>query len=350
MSKHVANTPNLESVEACSSLSREEIGRLKAELPSDAFNPAPSKLLPLCFHTAVIVTCFYFAGRIGGVGTLIVCGLIAGHSLAVVGFLSHELTHGIIVRRKSLLFWLERIFWSLALVSPTMWRRAHNQTHHAYLNTPRDCDRKFLVTQETFLRRWYVRLTYPNAEVFPWNPLVWVYMNLYFLRNTLAAFVSSPKFLAIVPAMPAYRPGDTMRVALDLVAIATVQSLLWIIGGFSLGRFLLMLLISQFATSVVVMSYIFTNHFLKPVALDVDAMRGSTSVIVPSWVDRLHIHYSYHTEHHLFPTLNSDYYPQLSKLLLERYPDRYHRIPIGEAWRQLWRQPRFIRDPRNETK
>jgi fatty acid desaturase len=191
-----------------------------------------------------------------------------------------------------------------------------------------------------------VRLTYPNAEIFPWNPLVWVYMNLYFLRNTLAAFISSPRLLRIVPSPPAYRPGDTTHVALDLLAIGVVQSLLWLAGDFSLGRFLLMVLCSQFVASVFVMSYIFTNHFLKPVEMKADALRGSTSVIVPSWVDHLHAHYSYHTEHHLFPTLNSDYYPQLSRLLQQRYPDRYDRIPIAEAWRQLWRQPGFVRDPR----
>ena len=102
----------------------------------------------------------------------------------------------------------------------------------------------------------------------------------------------------------------------------------------------------QGLTSCISMSYIFTNHFLNPLSHEADPVRGTTSVIVPAWVDRFHWNFSYHTEHHVFPTMNSDYYPALSCELARRFPGEYQRIPMGEAWRRLWQRRGFATPPR----
>jgi fatty acid desaturase len=101
------------------------------------------------------------------------------------------------------------------------------------------------------------------------------------------------------------------------------------------------ILVGQATASTVVMAYVFTNHFLNPLQDDNDPIAASCSVEVPHWVDALHLHFSYHTEHHLFPSMNSAYAPELSKRLQELYPDRYNRLPIGEAWRRLWNAQPF---------
>ena len=328
-------------LEADTSLSQAEIKELRNALPEEAFEPAPKRLIILFVHAVLVACGFYFAGHTKSAMALILFGTIAGHSLAAIGFLSHELTHGVIIRNKQFLFFAEKFFWGIALVSPTMWRRAHNQTHHPYLNTPKDCDRRFLETEKTTFHRWYVFLIYPNAEMFPWNPLIWTYMNLYFLRNTIAVFLNGGKCIPIVPAMPCYRKGDGRKVMLDVLFILAIFCMLFFVGGFSLIRFSEMIVVSQLVASIIVMAYIFTNHMLNPITTESDAIGGSTSVIVPAWLDWLHTHYSYHTEHHVFPTLNSDYYPQLSLLLQKRFPDKYRRIPIRDAWRQLWKTPPF---------
>ncbi|MEJ0090532.1 MAG: fatty acid desaturase [Limisphaerales bacterium] len=328
-------------LEADVTLNQSELKELRNALPKEAFEPAPKKLITLFIHAALVVGGFCFAGHTNTAVALILSGVIAGHSLAAIGFLSHELTHGVIIRNKYLLFLAEKFFWGIALVSPTMWRRAHNQTHHPYLNTPKDCDRRFLETEKTGFRQWYVFLIYPNAEMFPWNPLIWVYMNVYFLRNMIAVFLDRRKNIAIAPATPCYRKGDGKRVMLDMAFILVILCFLFFVGRFSFIRFTEMLIVSQLAASIIVMTYIFTNHMLNPVTKEIDVISSSTSVIVPAWLDWLHAHYSYHTEHHVFPTLNSDYYPQLSLLLQQRFPGKYNRIPIGKAWRQLWKTPSF---------
>ena len=69
------------------------------------------------------------------------------------------------------------------------------------------------------------------------------------------------------------------------------------------------------------MMYVFTNHFLNPID-ETDPLTATTSVIVPRWLDLLHCHFSFHTEHHLLPRMNSRYYPHLSNLLSTLYPDK----------------------------
>jgi fatty acid desaturase len=58
---------------------------------------------------------------------------------------------------------------------------------------------------------------------------------------------------------------------------------------------------------------------------------------VPAFVNLLHSNASYHTEHHLFPTMNPKYYPLVSGLFRTHFAERYHAIPIAQAWAGLWR-------------
>jgi fatty acid desaturase len=88
--------------------------------------------------------------------------------------------------------------------------------------------------------------------------------------------------------------------------------------------------------------HFFTNHFIKPLCEGNDPLVASTSVLVPDLFNRLHFNFSYHTEHHVFPNINSDYYPLVSELLKERYSDRYNQLPLGEAWRQLRQHEEFL--------
>jgi fatty acid desaturase len=72
--------------------------------------------------------------------------------------------------------------------------------------------------------------------------------------------------------------------------------------------------------------YVFTNHFANAVLDSADPLAGTTSVIVSPLLDRLHLNFSFHTEHHLFPAMDSRFLPLVSRLLEEHFPARYHRI------------------------
>ena len=80
-----------------------------------------------------------------------------------------------------------------------------------------------------------------------------------------------------------------------------------------------------------------------------DPLANSLSLRLPKILDLLHLNFSYHTEHHIFPGLNSSYYPHVRRLLLEHYPERYQLLDGAEAWRLLLSTPRHYRDPRTLT-
>jgi hypothetical protein len=40
--------------------------------------------------------------------------------------------------------------------------------------------------------------------------------------------------------------------------------------------------------------------------------------------------------------MNSKFYPELSKILRKKYPDRYNYLPLINAWKKLWKNDDFI--------
>ena len=66
-----------------------------------------------------------------------------------------------------------------------------------------------------------------------------------------------------------------------------------------------------------------------------DQLAGSMSVTVPALLDRLHFHFSHHTEHHLFPRLPSDFAPLVRQSLL-RHAGLALSVGIGALANALW--------------
>jgi fatty acid desaturase len=327
------------------SITAENLLRIRAALPAAAFQPDPSKLVGMGLHTVIFFAAHAAVARLGLSGWLVVPIAIAAASLSCIGFHTHDLAHGSILRPGRAQRLAELFFWGLLMIAPTVWRRVHNQSHHVHYNTSADPDRRFLAEEACPATRWYVRLLYPNAEVFPWNPLVFVHFVPYVVRNTFAALLPARWKPAVVPNRPDYAPRETAVIVVELLALASLQAGLFLLTGGRLVPYLIMAAGTQCVTSCITMSYIFTNHFINPLTAEPDPIQGTTSVIVPRWLDRLHANFSYHTEHHLFPGLNSDYYPALSRILAGAYPDSYHRIPIRAAWRRLWRNQPFAERP-----
>jgi fatty acid desaturase len=136
---------------------------------------------------------------------------------------------------------------------------------------------------------------------------------------------------------------ERRRILLELVAVVGLHAgvIAWIgpsVRGLLLGYFLPIWL--GYAGA---MAYIFTNHLLTPLEESNDSLANSLSLQVPRWLDLLHLHFSHHTEHHIFPGLNSSYYPQVRRLLQVHYGDRYQLLPGHEAWRLLLSTPRHYR-------
>jgi len=287
-------------------------------------------------HLLILIVGYFSLLKTSSIPISAMISVIIAHSMACIAFLAHELSHNTIIRFRPFRYCLEVFFWALNLIPATVWRRVHNQTHHVHTNTPQDPDRRFLNSEESVLTRWYSRLFYPHRHIIRWNPLVAFHFVPYILRNTIAAFYPNSTKPTLVPFKPLYSPRQRIKVMTELIVIVGIQVGVFHAVGSRWTAYLWASPIAVLFTSAIVMAYIFTNHFLNPVGAFTDPLAATTSVVVHPIFDRLHSNFSYHTEHHLFPQMNSDYYPQVSELLRQHYRGRYHRLRIAEAWSNLW--------------
>lgn len=174
-----------------------------------------------------------------------------------------------------------------------------------------------------------------------WNPLVFLHFIGYISRITLSALSSTNGNIKLNAVK--YKKSEIINILFDLILILIliIQIFLFKISGCSLSKFVLISFISYTLTSSFLMAYIQTNHFINPIVNENDPLVSSTSVKVPKIFDFLHFNFSYHTEHHVFPNMNSDYYPEVSRLLKKNFPEKYNRISIFDAWRRLWKNDVF---------
>jgi fatty acid desaturase len=324
---------------------------LKGRLPQEAFRPRLRKLLVILAHLTIVGACYAAFHLTSSIALYLLLAIVIGHSLMCMVFLAHELSHNTILRQPLLRYPLEVFLWGMNLIPATMWRRLHNQTHHIYSNTLRDPDRFFLKSEldapDGRSRRWYTRLFFPHRLTSRWNLLVGFHFITYVLRHLLAVIYPRDLRPSVVTYKPSYTVKQRLHIVGEVIVIVAMQVGVYFAVG---GDWLAYLFASPIAilfTSTFAMTYIWTNHYLHGLFEIHDPVAGSTSVEVPRLFDWLHSNFSYHTEHHLFPNVNADYYPLVSRLLIEYYPDRYHRLPMTEAWRLLWRGEPFIQESEN---
>lgn len=321
---------------------RDYIRKVRNDLPPEAFSPVPRKLIRMFGYVALIgVACVTF--RLSSpILVHVLLSMFIGNTLACVAFLAHELSHGAIVRSRILRYACEFFFWGLLLIPATMWRRVHNQTHHTHASTARDPDRAFFRSESSRLTRCYSRIFYPSNQNLRWNPIVAFHFIPYILRNILASFYKSSAKPPIVPAKPSYSMTEHIAIVCELGGVLALQVAIYLAVGSNWIAYFWASPAAYLITSAVTMTYIFTNHFLNPISEASDPLLGTTSVVVPRLFNRLHENFSFHTEHHLFPTINSAFYPVVTAALQKHFPDRYNRLRLLEAWRRLWQSNEFV--------
>lgn len=319
-------------------------------------SPPPSRVtrassvrccLPEAFRgSSERLTLILINGLILGLGWQIASGLHRWAWPAPLLFLPLALVMGNALRRG----WLRRALALLPLgvlwMPPTLWLAVHNREHHGHTNSLSDPDRSYLETQP---RSWGKRIQHlftPSSEVRP----LWLALGMagaWFMHTlrTLASVLLQPDGSAsFVPAAFVASARERRAIAAELTLIVALHAaVLWWLGPHPLNLVLgygLPLALGYAGA----MAYIYTNHLLCPLSESNDPLRNSLSLTVPPWLDLLHLNVSHHTEHHIFPGLNSSYYPQVGRLLQQHHPGRYQLLPATEAWRLLLSTPRFHRD------
>jgi fatty acid desaturase len=305
---------------------------VRPHLPADVFRPAPARLLWLPVHLAVI------AGAAGVVvlgaapwHVALACALAAGHSWGCLGFLAHEALHHAVVRNRTLEKVIGYAGFAIYGLSPTLWVAWHNQAHHGHTGKP-------VVDPDGFgtLRFWEKSRIVRVLETFApgsQRPQSALFLFVWFSVHSL-----------LVLLFHSERNGYYARVSRRTVYAESAAMLAFWAGVLALfgpWSFLFIYVVPALGANAMIMSYIATNHFLNPLTETNDPLANTLSVTAPRWLERLHLQFGYHVEHHLFPTVSGRHTPAVRDVVRRLYGDRYLTMPHTRALRLLYARPKI---------
>jgi fatty acid desaturase len=256
-------------------------------------------------------------------------------SFAGLTFLGHETLHGGTVRGRRVRHLVGWIAFLPFVLSPRLWMVWHNREHHGHTNhSELDPDR------------------YPSLPVYNGSRVVRVVTDSFSLGarrwtgvlSLLFGFTGQSSKILLDAHARGWMSKTQHRLALGEAAlgIALWATVAWLVGP--LG-FVFVFVLPLIVANWIVMAFILTNHSLNPITDVNDPLVNSLSVTVPRLCEWVSLGFGYHVEHHLFPAMSTRHGPRLRALLLERWPERYQSMPLGQALLALHRTARVYRDP-----
>ncbi|RYZ72743.1 MAG: hypothetical protein EOP05_10700 [Proteobacteria bacterium] len=261
-------------------------------------------------------------------------GLLIGLCNGLLGFLTHEISHGTVVKNKKLQNVLAFFGMQPFFITPTFWRYSHNRLHHgksqkliedpdAFPNMRVFKHSRFLQKAAPFLpgsghKRSYLYFTY------------WLSFN-YIMAQTSFRFKNR-----------IYDSLNHRAVTLELIGQALIAVAFLALTGPS--NWFWVLVIPFLTQNYLVMSYISTNHNLSPLTSENNPFVNSLSVTNHPVLEMLHLNFGYHVEHHLFPTINGKNIKHVHAQILAQFPTQYKTMPKAEAIRRLYSTARIYKN------
>jgi fatty acid desaturase len=325
--------------------------KLRSFLPPEAFVPNRSKLVILLINLVILVLGWMIADKLDQwsiyyLWLYLPLTIIMGNSVVVLLFSSHDLMHGSVIKNFRLMRLVSLLGLAMLWMPPTLWKAVHNRVHHNHTNDVGDPDRNYLDAQPKTWGKWIQNLFVPSAEVHPF----WLAVGMtsawgvHTFRNLTSVLLFNRETVDYVPAAFTVSPKDRRAIAWEFLVILTIH--LSILAYLEFNG--IKLILSYFLPIAIgyagVIFYIYTNHMLCRMTSVNDPLVNSVSIRVPKIFDLLHLNFSYHTEHHIFPGINSDYYPCVQELLKTHYPEKTNILDASEAWRLLLQTPRHYQN------
>jgi fatty acid desaturase len=308
--------------------------RIRAELPPEAFVMHPWRLLLGVPLTALIVAGTVSVARLPLPWyAALAVSVSLGALYASLFFFGHEVGHGAVIRSRrgqTAVLYVTCLIYAL---SPHLWRIWHNRAHHGRTNEPPH-DPDSFGTLEEFQRNPVSRAL---ARFAPGSGhwLSAVYLVTFFT-------VQAHGVLWLNSFTEEFHDLDRRRAKLDSAAMI----LFWVAVGVwaGPGGALLAVVIPMLTVNGVMMSYVVTNHMVRPLATRSDALATTMSVSTSRVWDLLFWNFSHHVEHHLFPSMSPRYYPRVRQSLRRHAGDRYLAPPHWRALRLVFQTPRVYAD------
>lgn len=295
------------------------------------FRPARIRLLAIPVNALIIAAGYLIiATDLGGVFGKLMAAFLIGNAFASLGFLGHEIMHNAVVRTP----WLKNVVGGLCLspfwVGPLLWRVWHNEMHHTHTQHPTD-DPDTSPSYDQLARSRLLRVVFRFVR--PERLILIPLVGVRFTMHTLL-------MLWKVQKLWRGRKRATLW-AQWAIGFAAWNGLAFVLG---FPTYAWSYLLPFFVGNFVLAGYIATNHLLNPQMMDRDELQSSLSVQVPWIFDVWHLGFSHHVPHHLIPSMSHKWGPIVGEIVGTLWPERYHRLPILQAWRLLWKTPRLYLD------
>lgn len=317
---------------------------LKHCLSKNATKAATYKVLIMLSYLLIAICLLTGIGSTEKYVSVCLISIPVGILYASIFTYCHELSHGTILKNRTLMYLAEIVFWSVNYMPATMWRKIHNSNHHINVNNYKDPDRRTFKSERNKYSFVYNLFCYPN-RLLRYSLTVGFAMIFYTWKHIISVFYRTGKKPSIVTYKPHYSSHEKKLVLLELVFILAYQIIVYFITG-TLIKYLIFSLISYYVSSAILISLIITQHLINPHFKEFsDPVINSTSIILPRFLDFLVDYHSYHTEHHIFPGINFDYYPIVSKELQKTFPDIYNRERFISAIKKAYSYEILIDDP-----
>jgi fatty acid desaturase len=259
---------------------------------------------------------------------------VAGHSWGCLGFLAHEAMHHALTKNRLVEKLVGYAGFGIYCLSPTLWVAWHNQAHHGHTGKPvadPDGFGRVGFWEKNALVRVLEKFA-PGSRHRRSGAFLFFWFSLHSFL-VLVFHSQRNDYYARVSRRVVYTESAVM--------LAGWLAVLTLIGPWS---FLFVYVVPVLVANGMVMSYIATNHFLNPLTEVNDPLANSLSVTGPRWLEVLHLHFGYHVEHHLFPTMSGRHAPVVRDVLRRLYGERYLSMPHARALHLLYARPKLHRE------
>jgi fatty acid desaturase len=304
---------------------------VRAHLPREVFARAPQRLLWLPLHLGIILALGALVVRGAPPWWIaLLCAVVAGHSWGCLGFLSHEVMHHAVVRGPRLERLIAAVGFAPYCLSPTLWNAWHNQAHHGHTG-------KAVADPDGYGTLGFWR---KSAVV---RTLETIAPGSGYARSGLFLFVWFSLHSLLVLVFHSRRNDYYARISRRAVYLESGVMLAgWIAVLAMIGphAFVFVYVVPLLVANATIMSYIATNHFLNPLTEVNDPLANTLPVTAPRWLERLHLQFGYHVEHHLFPMVSSRHAPAIRDVLVRLHGERYLSMPHARALHLLYTRPK----------
>jgi fatty acid desaturase len=327
--------------------------KLRPFLPASVFAPNPKKLGVLFINVLILLLGWGIANNLDRWPVYLLwlylpLAVVMGNSVIALAFSCHELMHGSVIRNSRMMRVISLLGLTMLWMPPTLWKAVHNRVHHNKTNELGDPDRNYLYDQPKTWGKWIQNLLVPSAEV---NP-VWLTVGMatvwgsYSLRHLTSVLLFNSESVDYVPAAFVVSAKERRAIAGEFLVMLMIHLSILAYLQFNFLKLAIGYFLPIGIGYAGLIFYIYTNHLLCRMTTINDPLINSVSLRVPKLFDLLHLNFSYHTEHHIFPGIDSDYYPLVQELLKVHYPEKSSNyiLDASEAWRLLLQTPRHYKD------